>query len=259
MGKCHLFLVSSCVCGSGLGRPLFVICINLSTFGVPVQCHERGFYAPSHLSRKTSDSVCEMSSSLRSSTRQPVVDLHSKEPQVSCRVVFEHCSLITWQAREQCLLTSELAVAAIFTQSSGLRPIHDVVPFCFLELSCAYLLSFVRLNRKIVISVNIGDIVNLTPFPLPLERGFQEETWQQCLEEMLQEARYSRSAGAAGPWLWAPEVVSSSADGGSLPWSLCCYQITALKACQNSPASLGFPLFLADVLVVRRGRLDGYF
>lgn len=47
------------------------------------------------------------------------------------------------------------------------------------------------------------------------------------------------------------------ADRGSLPWSLCCYQIAALKLCQTHTASLGFPLSLANVLVVRRGRSDG--
>lgn len=88
---------------------------------------------------------------------------------------------------------------------------------------------------------------------------------QQCLEKMLQEAQYDRSAGAysraVGKWLWALQVGSSSAEltRGSLPWSFCCYQITALKLCQTHTASLGFPVFSANVLVVRRGRLDGSF
>lgn len=74
--------------------------------------------------------------------------------------------LIILQLLEQCLLTAEFAVTAIFTQSSGYVA-HSWCSSTFLllgadtVLSWRYLLSFVRRNRKIVVSVNIGDIVNL--------------------------------------------------------------------------------------------------
>lgn len=91
----HLFLVSYCVCvwgGSGLGQLSFEICINLSTFGVPVLCYEHGFYVPTHLRRHLILCVrCPGPYAAASSTRQPVVDLHSEESQLSGRVVYEHC------------------------------------------------------------------------------------------------------------------------------------------------------------------------
>lgn len=75
-----------------MGQLLFEICINLSTFGVPVLCYKHGFSVPTHLRRHFV--VFGMPSSSCSSARHSVVHLHSEEHQVSGRIVFEGCSLM---------------------------------------------------------------------------------------------------------------------------------------------------------------------
>lgn len=172
--------------GSGLGQRLFEICINLSTFGVPVLCYEHGFYVSTHLRRHLT--LCVRCPDPYAAVA-PGSPLWTCTPGVPC--VRSSClwalslMLIILQLLEQCLLTAEYAVAAIFTQSRGYMA-HSWCSTLLLlgadtVLSLRYLLFFVRLNRNIVVTVNIGDTVNLAwkrPMSsFSLERGFQEKTW----------------------------------------------------------------------------------